>query len=247
MSDTAIIAENVSLTCNLDSNRQVGLLKYWEGLFKKKASYAELQILDDISFKVRKGGSLAVIGAEGSGKTTLLKLIAGIIAPTGGKILTKGNIGTVFAEDRGFDLSLSAAENIFIMGSLRGFTREYMKKRVKKIISFAELEGYDDVQVKKLSHEMSLRLAFSIAAHVKTDILILDEALSSCSADFRFKCEERITKMRELGTAVLSVSYVPDHIINVCEDAIWIDNGEMMMYDTAENVCRAYEEFSQSL
>lgn len=247
MSDTVIIAENVSLTCDLKSNRQVGLLKYWERLLKKEANNSELQVLNDISFKVEKGGSLAVIGAEGSGKTTLLKLIAGIITPTEGKILTKGNIGTVFAEDKGFDLSLSAAENIFIIGSLRGFTREYMKKRVKKIISFAELEGSEDVKVKKLSHEMSLRLAFSIAAHVKTDILILDEALSSCGEEFRRKCEEKIAKMKETGTAVLSVSYVPDHIMNICENAIWIDKGEMMMYDTAENVSKAYEEFCQDL
>lgn len=245
MSDTAIIAENVSLTLNPNSNRQVGLREYWTRLLKKKASDDEFKVLDDISFEVKKGGSLAVIGAEGSGKTMLLKLAAGIITPTEGKILAKGTVGAVFSQDKGFDLSLSAMENIYIMGSLRGFTREYMKKRVRSIISFAELEGYEGVQVKKLSHEMSSRLAFSIAAHVKTDILILDEALSSCSEKFRRKCEEKIAKMKEQGTAVLSVSYVPEHIMNVCEDAIWINNGEMLMCDTTENVCKAYEEFCQ--
>lgn len=247
MSNTAIIAENVSLTCNPENNRQVGLVKYWARLLKKKTHFDELQVLDDISFKVEKGGSLAVIGAEGSGKTTLLKLIAGIITPTEGKILTKGNIGTVFAEDKGFDLSLSAEKNIYIMGSLMGFSREYMEKRVGKIISFAELEGFEGIQVKKLTHEMSLRLAFSIAAHVKTDILILDEALSSCGEEFRGKCEEKIAKMKEQGTAVLSVSYLTEHLMNVCENAIWLDNGEMLMYDTVENVSKAYEEFCQSL
>lgn len=247
MSDTAIIAKNVSLTCNLGSNRQVGLGEYWARLLKKKTRFKEFQVLDDISFKVKKGGSMAVIGAEGSGKTMLLKLAAGIIAPTEGKILTKGTIGAVFAQDKGLDLSFSTVENIYILGLLRGFTREYMKKRVQKIISFAELEGYESVQVKKLTHEMSLRLAFSTAAHVKTDILILDEALSSCSKEFRRKCEERIAEMREQGTAVLSVSYLPDHIMSVCEDAIWLDNGEMMMYDTVENVYKAYEEFCQGL
>lgn len=247
MSDTAIIAENVSLTCNAQRDRQVGLGKYWARLFKKKTSFDEFQVLDDISFEVKKGGSLAVIGAEGSGKTMLLKLAAGIIAPTEGKILTKGNIGAVFAQDKGLDLSFSVMENIYIRGSLMGFTREYMKKRVQKIISFAELEGFEGVQVKRLTHEMSSQLAFSIAAHVKTDILILDEALSSCGEEFRRKCEERIAEMREEGTAVLSVSYLPDHIMSVCEDAIWLDNGEMMMYDTVENVSKAYEEFCQGL
>lgn len=247
MSDTAIIAENVSLTCNPERNRQAGLWEYWARLLKKKTRFDEFQVLDDISFKVKKGGSLAVIGAEGSGKTTLLKLIAGIITPTEGKILTKGTIGTVFAEDKGFDLSLSAEKNIYIMGSLMGFSREYMKKRVRKIISFAELEGFEGVQVKKLTHEMSLRLAFSIAAHVKTDVLILDEALSSCGKEFRGKCEERIAKMKEQGAAVLSVSYVSEHLMNICEDAIWIDNGEMLMYDTVENVSKAYEEFCKCL
>lgn len=247
MSDTAIIAENVSLRCNPESNRQAGLVKYLAKLLKKKTDFDEIRLLDDISFKVKKGGSLAVIGAEGSGKTMLLKLAAGIITPTEGKISTKGTIGTVFAQDKGLDLSLSAEKNIYIVGSLMGFSREYMEKRVQRIISFAELEGFESVQVKKLTHEMSLRLAFSIVTHVKTDILILDEALSSCSEDFRRKCEERIAKMKELGTAVLSVSYLPDHIMSICEDAIWLDNGEMMMYDTVENVSKAYEEFCQSL
>lgn len=247
MSDTAITAKNVSLRCNLKSNRQVGLGEYLVKLLKKKTSSDELQLLDNISFNVKKGGSLAVIGAEGSGKTTLLKLIAGIITPTEGKILTEGNIGTVFAEDKGFDLSLSAEKNIYIMGSLMGFSREYMEKRVQKIIGFAELEGFESAKVKKLTHEMSLRLAFSIAAHVKTDILILDEALSSCDEKFRGKCEEKIAEMKEQGTAVLSASYVSDHLMNVCENAVWIDNGKIMMYDTTENVCKAYEDFCQSL
>lgn len=247
MSDTAIIAENVSLRCNPESNRQVGLGQYLVKLLKKKTDIDEVRLLDDISFKVKKGGSLAVIGAEGSGKTILLKLAAGIITPTEGKILTKGTIGAVFAQDKGFDLSLSAEKNIYIMGSLMGFSREYMEKRVQKIIGFAELEGFESVKVKKLTHEMSLRLAFSIAAHVKTDILILDEALSSCDEKFRGKCEERIAKMKEQGTAVLSASYVSDHLMNICENAIWIDNGKIMMYDTTENVCKAYEDFCQSL
>ncbi|MBD5116540.1 MAG: ABC transporter ATP-binding protein [Ruminococcaceae bacterium] len=245
MSDTAIRAENVSMSFDPDSKRQVGLGGYWARLLKKKTSSDKFQMLNDISFKIKKGGSLAVIGAEGSGKTTLLKLAAGIITPTEGKIITKGSIGTVFAEDKGFDLSLSAKENIYIMGSLRGFTREYMKKRVDKIIDFAELEGFEGTPVKKLSHETSLRLAFSIVSHVKTDILILDEALSPCSAEFRAKCEKRIAKMKDSGTAVLSVSYLPDHISNVCENAIWIDNGEMMMYDTAQKVWEEYEKFCQ--
>ncbi|MCM1054445.1 MAG: ATP-binding cassette domain-containing protein [Bacteroides sp.] len=247
MSDAAVLAENVSLSIDSDSRRKVGLMGYWARLFRKKTSFEDFQVLEDISFKIKKGGSLAVVGVEGAGKTTLLKLAAGIIAPTRGKILTRGTVGAVFSEDKCFDASLSAVKNIYVIGSLMGFEREYMKKRIDRILEFAGLEEYRSVPLKKFSHEMGLRLAFSTAAHVRTDVLILDDALSAVDAGFRAKCEERIAKMKEAGTAVLSVSYLSDHILKICEQALWIDNGELMMYDTAEKVCEAYKEFTKNL
>lgn len=247
MSDTAIQVENVSLTFNLSRGGQVGLGRHLFNLITKKKDFEEFPALDDVSFEVKKGGSLAVVGIEGAGKTSLLKLIAGIIVPTEGRVLTKGSVFGVFAEDKGFDPHLSAVENIYAAGALRGYSHEYMKKRVESIIGFAELEGSEQLRLKKFSHDMSLRLALSIALHVKADILLLDEALSPCGEEFRQRCAERIKKMRESGTALVFVSYLPELAKSLCDEAVWIDNGELLMQDTVDNVFEAYNAFSRNL
>lgn len=243
MSDTAIRAENVSMMFNLSREREERLKEYVINLLKRKLFFDEFWALTDISFEVKKGDSLGLVGTNGSGKTTLLKLIAGIMKPTKGKVVTEGSIAPLFAMSSGFDKSLSAKENIFLVGAMRGYSRKYMEKRFDEIIDFAELGDFADVPVKNFSSGMISRLAFAIATLVRTDILIADEVLAVGDAKFRKKSEERMAKMRDGGTTVLFVSHSAQQVQNVCKNAIWLDHGKMIMAGPSKDVCKAYGEF----
>lgn len=242
---TAVKAKNVSLAYKAPPKN--GIKDYAIRLIKKEPLFDELNILKKISFTLEKGSALALIGANGAGKTTLLKLISGIMTPTSGRIVTKGCISPIFAENKGFNPSMSVKNNIYLAGSMRGFSREYMKKRIKSIIEFAELEEQLNTSVKKCTPDMTSRLAFAIAAFVKTDILIVDEALSVCDEKFCDKCIEKMSEMKTKGTSILFVSYSGEQIIQLCEKALWLDSGEVKMFDTAKSVAKAYNDFYEFL
>ena len=245
-SNIAIKAEDVSMMFNLSREREERLKEYIINLVKGKLFFDEFWALQVVSFEVEKGDSLGLIGVNGSGKTTLLKLVAGIMKPTKGRIYTDGSIAPLFAMSSGFDSSLSARENIFLVGALRGYTKEYMKKRFDEIIDFAELEDFVDVPLKNYSSGMSSRLAFAIATLVHTDILIADEVLAVGDAKFHKKSEARMAKMREGGTTILFVSHSAGAVQKVCRNAIWLDHGKIVMAGPSAKVCRAYEEFCKT-
>ena len=242
MSDIAINAENVSMMFNLSREREERLKEYVINLLKKKLFFDEFWALTDVSFQVKKGGTLGVVGTNGSGKTTLLKLVAGIMKPTKGTITTEGSIAPLFAMSTGFDASLSARENIYLVGAMHGHSRQYMAKRFDEIIDFAELEEFVDVPLRNYSSGMTSRLAFAIATLVQADILIADEVLSVGDAKFHKKSEERMAKMRSNGATILFVSHSPGKVQQVCKDAIWLDHGKMMMAGPSKEVCAAYAQ-----
>lgn len=246
MSNIAIKAENVSMMFNLSREREERLKEYVINLVKGKLFFDEFWALRDISFEVEKGDSLGLVGVNGSGKTTLLKLVAGIMKPTEGTIYTDGSIAPLFAMGSGFDNSLSARENIFLVGAMRGYTREYMKKRFDEIIDFAELGEFVDVPLKNYSSGMSSRLAFAIATLVHTDILIADEVLAVGDAKFHKKSEERMAKMREGGTTILFVSHSAGAVRKICRNAVWLDRGKIVMAGKSEKVCNAYAEYCKT-
>ncbi len=246
MSDTAVKVENVSMMFNLSREREERLKEYVINLLKKKLFFDEFWALQDISFEVKKGDTLGIVGTNGSGKTTLLRLVAGIMQPTKGKITTEGSIAPLFAMGTGFDSSLSARENIYLVGALRGYSRAYMKKRFDEIIDFAELEDFVDVPVKNFSSGMTSRLAFAIATLVQTDILIADEVLAVGDAKFHKKSEERMAKMRSNGATVLFVSHSPGQVQKICRNAIWLDHGKLVMSGTSKEVCEAYAKHCAS-
>lgn len=245
MTNTAVKAEKVTLTYRLPPKN--GFIDYAKRLIKRKPLLDEINVLKRISFTVKKGEGLALIGANGAGKTTLLKIVAGIMTPTEGRIVTNGCVSPVFTENKGFNSSMTVKNNIYLAGSMRGFSKEYMKKRIEDIVRFGELESVLNTNVKKCPPEVTSRLAFSIAAFIKTDILIVDEALSVCGDKFSEKALYKMEEMKERGTAVLFVSYTGEEIIRLCERAIWLDNGERKMLDDSEKVCMAYNEFFESL
>ena len=240
MSDTAIKVENVSMMFNLSREREERLKEYVINLLKKKLFFDEFWALTDVSFQVKKGGTLGVVGTNGSGKTTLLKLIAGIMKPTKGKVTTEGSIAPLFAMNSGFDSSLSARENIYLVGAMHGHSRQYMNRRFDEIIDFAELEDFVDVPLRNYSSGMTSRLSFAIATLVQADILIADEVLAVGDAKFHKKSEERMAKMRSNGATVLFVSHSPGQVQKVCKDAIWLDHGKLVMAGTSKEVCEAY-------
>lgn len=243
MSEFAVKAENVSMMFNLSREKEERFKEYIINMVRGKLFFDEFWALKDVSFDVKKGDSLGIVGTNGAGKTTLLKLISGIMKPTSGKLVTEGSIAPLFAMGTGFDNSLSARENIYLVGSMHGHTREYMKKRFDEIIDFAELEDFVDVPVRNFSSGMRSRLAFAISTLVRADILIADEVLSVGDAKFRKKSEERMDKMRENGVTIFLVSHSSAQVRKVCRRALWLDHGQVKMIGPSEEVCGLYDSY----
>lgn len=238
--DLCVDVRNVSVMFNLSKNREDGLKEYFINMIKGRVSYDEFWALRNISLKVHKGDALALIGQNGSGKSTLLKTIAGIIKPTRGSVEVTGSIAPLIEMSGGFDRSLSARENIFLVGAMHGHTRKYMKKRFDEIIEFAELEKFVDVPIKNYSSGMVSRLGFAVATCVNADIIIADEVLAVGDAKFRMKCEARIQEMLKGGTTILYVSHSAAQVKKLCRTAVWLEKGCIVDTGNADEICDKY-------
>ena len=238
--DVCVDVRNVSVMFNLSKNREDGLKEYFINMIKGRVSYDEFWALRNISLKVHKGDALALIGQNGSGKCTLLKTIAGIIKPTRGSVEVTGSIAPLIEMSGGFDRSLSARENIFLVGAMHGHTRKYMKKRFDEIIEFAELEKFVDVPIKNYSSGMVSRLGFAVATCVNADIIIADEVLAVGDAKFRMKCEARIQEMLKGGTTILYVSHSAAQVKKLCRTAVWLEKGCIVDMGNAAEICDKY-------
>ena len=202
-----IKVDQVSMKFNLASEKFDSLKEYIIKSIKRQVSFDEFWALNDVSFNVYKGDALGLIGLNGSGKSTMLKTIAGVLKPTKGSVEVHGTVAPLIELGAGFDMDLTARENVFLNGALLGYSREEMQKHYQNIEEFSELQNFMDVPVKNFSSGMVSRLAFAIATIGTPDILIVDEVLSV--GDFRFqqKCENRIQNMMENGTTILFVSH----------------------------------------
>ncbi len=238
--DVCVDVRNVSVMFNLSKNREDGLKEYFINMIKGRVGYDEFWALRNVSLKVHKGDAVALIGRNGSGKSTLLKTIAGIIKPTRGTVEVTGSIAPLIEMSGGFDRSLSARENIFLVGAMHGHTRKYMKKRFDEIIEFAELEKFVDVPIKNYSSGMVSRLGFSVATCVNADIIIADEVLAVGDAKFRMKCEARIQEMLKGGTTILYVSHSAAQVKKLCRTAIWLEKGGVVDIGNANEICDRY-------
>ena len=238
--EVCVDVKNVSVMFNLSKNNEDGFKEYFINLIKGKVGYDEFWALRNVSLKVYKGDSLALIGRNGSGKSTLLKTIAGIIKPTRGSVEVTGSIAPLIEMSGGFDRSLSARENIFLVGAMHGHTRKYMKKRFDEIIEFAELEKFVDVPIKNYSSGMVSRLGFAVATCVNADIIIADEVLAVGDAKFRMKCETRIQEMLKGGTTILYVSHSAAQVKKLCRTAVWLEHGCIVDIGNAGEICDKY-------
>ncbi len=243
MENAVIIkVEHVSMKFNLATEKFDSFKEYVIRSIKKQISYNEFWALKDVSFEVRKGDSLGLIGLNGSGKSTMLKTIAGVLKPTKGSVTVYGTVAPLIELGAGFDFDLTARENIYLNGAILGYTREMMQEHYEDIVDFSELREFMDVPVKNFSSGMVSRLAFAIATIGTPDILIVDEVLSV--GDFRFqeKCHERIRRMMDQGTTILFVSHSIDQVKSICNKIVWLERGRMKRFGDAEPVCKEYSE-----
>ena len=240
MGEIIINVEHVSMKFNLASEKFDSFKEYVIKSIKKQVSFEEFWALKDISFCVEKGEAVGLIGLNGSGKSTMLKTIAGVLKPTKGKVTVRGNLAPLIELGAGFDMDLTARENVFLNGALLGYTREEMEKYYDGIVEFSELYDFMNVPIKNFSSGMVSRLAFAIATIGTPDILIVDEVLSV--GDFRFqeKCEKRIQNMMDQGTTILFVSHSISQVKKLCTKIVWLEKGTLKMIGKAEEICDIY-------
>ena len=227
---------------NLSSEKFDSFKEYVIKRIKGQVSMEEFWALKDVSFKVHKGDSVGLIGLNGSGKSTMLKTIAGVLKPTEGTVETVGSIAPLIELGAGFDMDLTARENVYLNGALLGYTRKEMNNFYEDIVGFSELYNFMDVPVKNFSSGMVSRLAFAIATIGIPDILIVDEVLSVGDFQFQEKCERRIYNMIDKGTTILFVSHSIDQVKKICNKIVWLEQGHMKCYGDAREICNEYKK-----
>ena len=205
-------------------------------------SFDGMTLFTDLNFEVKRGEAWGLIGTNGSGKSTLLKLICGILKPYRGTVEVRGSIAPLIELGAGFDGELTATENIYLNGAVLGYSKEFMDAHYDEIVEFAELKDFMNMPIKNYSSGMAARLGFAIATIVQPEILIVDEVLAVGDAAFQEKCQERMHHMLENGTTLLFVSHTMATVRQLCDHAIWLNKGDVVMQGEAEGVCNAYME-----
>ena len=219
MAKTILEVKNVSMKFNLSKEKVDTFKDYIIKSLKKEIHYNEFWALKDVSFTLKKGDRLGILGLNGAGKSTLLKVIAGVYEPTEGYVKRYGKIAALLELGAGFDPQYTGAENIFLYGSVLGFSRDFLKSKYDEIVEFSELKEFIDVPIKNYSSGMKARLGFAIATLVSPDILILDEVLSVGDAKFRKKSEKKVLSMFDKGVTVLFVSHSLEQVQRLCNKA----------------------------
>ena len=236
-----IRVENASVRFNMASEKIDSLKEYAIKLIRRELMFQEFFALRNIDLTIRQGESWAFVGRNGAGKSTLLKLICRILTPYEGKVTVKGSIAPMIELGAGFDPNLTAEENIFINGCIMGHSREFMREHFDEIVEFAQLQDFLKMPIKNYSSGMRARLGFAVATMVKPDILIVDEVLAVGDAAFRKRCNERMKAMLADGTTLLFVSHNNNDVRALCQNAVWLDHGQIRDIGTADEICTAYE------
>ena len=241
MTKGEIIVKSVSVKFNLSPEKIDNLKEYVIKKLKGQVRYHEFWAVKNVSFHLKKGERLGILGLNGSGKSTLLKTIAGVYKPTEGSVKKEGLVMPMLELGAGFDMNYTGRENVFLYGAVLGFDREFMKEHYREIVDFSELGEFMDVPLKNYSSGMRARLGFSIATVVKPDILILDEVLSVGDAKFRKKSEAKMMELIEQGTTVLFVSHSLEQVKRICNKAVILNKGEMVAYGDIDEVAEIYQ------
>ena len=234
---------DVSMRFNLATEKHDTIKEYIVKLIKHQLMFNGFYALKNVSLTIDRGDSVALIGVNGSGKSTLLKCIAGVMSPTQGSIIVRGSIAPLIELGAGFDMDLTARENIYLNGAVLGHDRAFMDEHFDSIVDFAELWEFIDVPVKNFSSGMVARLGFAIATEVKADILVVDEVLSVGDYRFQEKCKERIAALLNGGTTLLFVSHSAEQVKELCKRAVWLDKGMVQMYADTHDTYSKYKSF----
>ena len=237
---SAVEVKNVDMHFKMSKERLQSLKELFLKFVKRDLKYENFVALNNVSLTIEKGDVFGIVGLNGSGKSTLLKIISGILTPTHGEVVTRGVIAPLIELGAGFDMDLTARENIFLNGAVLGFSKDHMMEKFDDIVDFSELHDFLDVPLKNYSSGMVARIAFAIATATKPDILIADEILAVGDYAFQEKCEKRMQELLDAGTTVIFVSHSIEQVKRMCNKATWIEKGKVIMTGDAETVCDAY-------
>ena len=244
-----ISVKNVTMKFNLGIEA-TSFKETFIALFDKKRRVSkeknELLALNNVSFEISKGEVVGLIGSNGAGKSTLLKVVSGVMKPTKGKVKVEGVISPMIELGAGFDPELTARENIYLNGSILGYSKKFLDEKFEQIVDFSEIRDFLDVPVKNFSSGMTAKLAFSIATIVDPEILIVDEILSVGDIKFQEKSKKKMMEMINGGTTVLYVSHSLESIKDLCTKVIWLDHGKIVKIGEPKEVCKEYYEKQMS-
>ncbi len=246
MAKELLRVEHVGMKFNLSKERVDDLREYLiRMLTGKKLERDEFWALKDVSFSLHEGERIGILGLNGAGKSTLLKVIAGVFKPTEGKVIRNGKIVPLLELGAGFDKNYTGRENIYLYGSVLGYSRSYMDAKYDQIVKFSGLGEFIDVPIKNYSSGMKSKLGFAIATIAEPEILILDEVLSVGDRKFRKKSERRILDMMENGTAVLFVSHSLAQVQRICNKAMILDHGQLVAFGDVDEIAELYTQMTE--
>lgn len=244
MAKKALEVKNVSIKFNLSKEKVDSLKDYAIKLIKRELKYNEFWALQDIDFTLNKGDRIGILGLNGAGKSTLMKVIAGVYKPTKGEVIRHGKIAPLIELGAGFDMQYTGSENIFLYGSVLGYSKAFLKEKYDEIVEFSELGDFMNVPMKNYSSGMKSRLGFAIATVVSPEILILDEVLSVGDAKFKKKSEAKIMSMFDEGVTVLFVSHSVAQVERLCNKAILLEKGKIIAQGDVFDVTKIYRELT---
>ena len=246
LSEDAIIVQNVSKQFRIPHEKKTRLFEHIADTIKGSSStYEEFWALKDVSFSVRKGETLAIIGENGSGKSTLLKIIAGVLSPDSGYVKVNGMIAPFLELGVGFQPELTAEDNVRLYGAIMGMTKGEMEDKFEDIFEFAELSRFRNMKLKNFSSGMYARLAFATAMATDPEVLLIDEVLSVGDEAFQKKCMEKFNEFKRDGKTIVLVSHSLDIITKICKESILLINGKLISTGATEKVIDDYRRIVQ--
>lgn len=246
-SENVIEVENVSMEFYRLNEKVDNLKEFFVRLVKGKLERKTERVLENVSFELKKGESIGLIGHNGAGKSTLLKIISNIYEPTEGSVRTRGVIAPLLNLGAGFDYEATGKENVYLNGAILGYSKKELHKKYQEIVDFSELGDHMNTPLKNYSSGMVARLGFAIAIDVEPSILLVDEILSVGDENFRRKCADKINELREKGVSFVIVSHNMGQIRSLCQKALWIENSQVKGYGEVNQICNEYEAYCKEI
>lgn len=240
---TIVQADHVSVCYKIGDFKDIGLKEWVLRHLRNQYRVEKFMAVQDVTFSLEEGDLLGIIGTNGAGKSTLLKALAGIMEPTEGSITRNGSMAALLELGSGFDGDLTVKENAYLRGAMLGYSAEFMDESYDSILDFSELREFENRPFKQLSTGMQSRLAFSIAALVQPEVLILDEVLSVGDGAFQKKSAKKMREIIDGGAATILVSHSLAQIEELCNKVLWLDHGKQVAFGKKEDICPIYQDF----